>query len=88
MSEPTTADVIAMYLGGGLVLLGTVGFGLLEMVAGSPHPVDAEGAIVHEALIPLEIRSYVILLGLLIWGAVAIYKLVATSPAPPSMGRM
>ena len=88
MSEPTSADAIAMYLGGGLVLLGTVGFGLLEMIAGSPHPVDGEGAIVHEALIPLEVRSYVILLGLLIWGVVAIYKLIATSPAPPSMGRM
>lgn len=80
MSELTTADKIAAYVGGGLVLLGTVGIGLLEMLAGSPHPVTAEGQIPHEALIPLEIRSYIILLGLLIWAVYAVYK-VAIGPS-------
>ncbi|MFC6988956.1 hypothetical protein ACFQJD_09970 [Haloplanus sp. GCM10025708] len=80
MSQLTTADEIALYLGGGLVLLGTVGVGLLEMIAGSPHPVSGEGQIVHEALVPLHIRSYIILLGLAIWGAYAVYKVVATTP--------
>jgi len=77
MSELTTADKIAMYGGGGLVILGTVGIGLIEMVAGSPHPVTGEGQVVHEALIPLEIRSYIILAGFIIWGAYAVYKLAA-----------
>ena len=81
MDRLTTADAVAMYVGGGLVLLGTVGIGLLEMVLGSPHPVDSEGAIVHEALVPLEVRSYIILLGLLIWGLYAVYRVVATTPA-------
>jgi hypothetical protein len=80
MSELTTADRIAMYIGGGLVVLGTVGIGLVEMIAGSPHPVSGEGQIVHEALVPLEIRSYIILLGLLIWGLYAVYKVVAIKP--------
>lgn len=82
MSELTTVDRIALYIGGGLVLLGTVGIGLLEMVAGSPHPVSDEGQIVHEALIPLRIRSYIILLGLLIWGVYAIYRVIGTTPRP------
>lgn len=77
MSELTTADRIAMYGGGGLVILGTLGIGLLEMVAGSPHPVSGDGQIVHEALVPIEIRSYIILAGFLIWGAYAVYKLAA-----------
>ncbi|MFB6211814.1 MAG: hypothetical protein ABEI76_09775 [Halobacteriales archaeon] len=82
MSELTTADRIAMYLGTGLLLIGTVGIGLLEMLLGSPHPVSGEGQIVHEALVPLRIRSYIILLGLLIWGVYAIYKVIAAPSAP------
>jgi hypothetical protein len=90
MSELTTADKVAMYVGGGLVVLGTVVIGLVEMVAGSPHPVSGEGQIVHEALVPLEIRSYIILLGLLVWGVYAVYKVVsggrATGAGQPSIG--
>jgi hypothetical protein len=82
MSDLTTADTIAMYVGGGLVVLGTFVIGLLEMVLGSSHPVTGEGQIVHEALVPIEIRSYIILLGLLIWGLYAVYKVVAVEPAP------
>jgi protein-S-isoprenylcysteine O-methyltransferase Ste14 len=77
----TTVDKIAAYVGGGLVLLGVVVVGLLEMIAGSGHPVDAEGQIMHEALVPIEIRSYIILLGLAIWALYAIYKVVATTPS-------
>jgi hypothetical protein len=80
MSELDTADKIAAYVGGGLIVLGTLGIGLLEMIAGSPHPVDGEGQIVHEALIPLEIRSYIIILGLLVWMLYAVYTVAATTP--------
>ncbi|MFB6122350.1 MAG: hypothetical protein ABEJ78_02685 [Haloferacaceae archaeon] len=80
MSQLTIADEIALYLGGGLVLLGTVGVGLLEIIAGSPHPVTGEGQVVHEALVPLHVRSYIILLGLVIWGAYAVFKVLATTP--------
>lgn len=82
MSQHTTADRIAMYIGGGLVVLGTFVIGLLEMILGSSHPVTGEGQIVHEALVPLEIRSYIILAGLVIWGLYAIYKVVGTTPGP------
>jgi len=90
MSELTTADKIAMYVGGGLLIVGTVLIGIVEMIAGSPHPVSGEGQIVHEALVPIEIRSYIILLGLLILGVYSIYKLVgggpATGTAKPGIG--
>lgn len=82
----TSADKIAAYLGGGLLILGTLVIGLLEMVAGSPHPVTGEGQIVHEALIPIELRSYIMILGLVIWGVYAISKLVASTPPPTGAG--
>lgn len=76
MSELTIPDRIALYVGGGLIVLGTVVVGLLEIVAGSPHPVDAEGQIVHEALIPIELRSYIMIAGLVIWGLYAVYRVL------------
>ncbi|WP_436925824.1 hypothetical protein [Halosimplex amylolyticum] len=86
MSEFTTADKVAAYVGGGLVVLGVVVIGILEMIAGSPHPVSSEGQIVHEALVPLEVRSYIIVLGLLVWAVYAVYKVVATTPATEPAG--
>lgn len=77
MATHDTADWIAMYVGGGLVLLGVVGIGLLEMVAGAPHPVTGDGQIVHEALVPITVRSLLILGGLVVWGLVAVYRVVA-----------
>ncbi len=84
MSDFTTADKIAAYVGGGLIVLGIVGIGLIEIIAGSTHPVTREGQIVHEALIDIQIRSYIIILGLVIWGLYAVYRLVATTPATAS----
>jgi hypothetical protein len=81
MTQLTTLERIALYGGGGLLLIGTVGIGLLEIVAGAPHPVTGEGQIVHEALVPLHLRSYVILLGLLLWGTYAVARVATKAPA-------
>lgn len=81
MSEQTIADKIALYVGGGLVVFGVVVVGLIDMIAGAEHPVTGEGQIVHDAVLPLEVRSYIILAGLLIWGLYAVYRVAA---APPS----
>ena len=81
MTQLTTLERIALYGGGGLLLMGTVGIGLLEIVAGAPHPVTGEGQIVHEALVPIHLRSYVILLGLLLWGTYAVVSVVTRPPA-------
>ncbi len=80
MTNLTTGDKIALYGGGGLIVLGTLVIGFIEMIAGSTHPVTGEGQIVHEALVPLKIRSYIILLGLIIWGIYAIYRFFTTEP--------
>lgn len=77
MKQLTTVDKFGMYVGGGLVVLGVLGIGLLEMLLGSPHPVTGEGQIVHEALVPLAVRSYIILAGFLVWGLTALYKVTA-----------
>lgn len=83
MNELNPIDRIAAFGGGGLIVFGVVVIGFTEIIAGSPHPVESEGQIVHEALVPIKIRSYIILLGLLIWGLYAVYKVVATTPATP-----
>lgn len=80
MTELNIVDKFAMSVGGGLVVLGVVVIGLLEMAVGSTHPVSGEGQIVHEALVPIEIRSYIIITGLVIWGVYAVYRVVATRP--------
>ena len=76
MTQLSTADKFGMYVGGGLIILGVVVIGLLEMFLGSPHPVSGEGQIVHEALVPIAIRSYIILAGLAVWALTAVYKLL------------
>jgi hypothetical protein len=82
MTELTTADKIALYVGGGLFALGVFLIGLIEMLGGAKHPVSGEGQIQHDALIDVEIRAYIILLALLVWGGYAIYRVAATTPAP------
>jgi hypothetical protein len=80
MSTPTTADRIAMYVGGGLLLFGAMVIGVIETLFGSPHAVTGEGQIVHEALVPLEVRSFIILAGLLVWLLYAVYKISSAGP--------
>jgi hypothetical protein len=80
MEQPTTADRIAMYVGGGLFVLGSVVIGAVETLFGSPHAVTGDGQIVHEALVPLELRSAIVLSGLVVWMLYAVYKLVSTEP--------
>jgi hypothetical protein len=83
MSELTMADKVAMYVGG-LVVLGTVVIGILEMALGSSPPVSGGGQIVHRALVPIEVRSYIILLGLVIRAVYVVYKVTASGPPADS----
>ncbi|WP_436903435.1 hypothetical protein [Halovenus halobia] len=78
MTEQPLATKVAQYAGGGLVVFGLVGIGLLELVAGAANPVTAEGVAVQEALVPLKIRAYIILAGILIWGLYAVYRITAS----------
>ncbi|AZQ15882.1 hypothetical protein DOS48_07135 [Halorubrum sp. PV6] len=76
---------IGLYGGAVFLLLGTVGMGLLEMALGAPHPVSGEGQIVHETLFSLSIRSYTILLGLILLAAYGISNLATKPPQDPSI---
>lgn len=83
-TELTTADRIAM-LGGGIpIVLGIVVLGLINTLANAPAaPVVEEGTVVATPLIPVDLRVGLVLLGLLVWLAYALYRL---GPAPAADG--
>jgi hypothetical protein len=85
MSELTTMERIGLYGGGILLMIGTVGIGLLEIALGAPHPVTGEGQVVHETLISLSVRSYIILLGLLLMAAYGVTNLLTKPPEDTSI---
>lgn len=72
------ADRIAMILGGGLILLGVAGMGLIEVLAGPPFaPVTSDGAAASGAVFGADIRAYLTVAGMLVFGLYAIYRVVA-----------
>ena len=81
----TTTDVVdkaAMVLSGGLLLLGIVVLGVVEMLAGQPYgaaPVTNDaGEVVATPFVPPELRTGLVLLGLavlLLWG---LYRFTAS----------
>jgi hypothetical protein len=85
MSELTTMERVGLYGGAVFLLLGTVGMGLLEIALGAPHPVSGEGQVVHETLFSLSIRSYTILLGLILLAAYGVSSLATQPPRDQSI---
>lgn len=85
MNKLTTMERVGLYGGGALVLIGTVGMGLLEIALGAPHPVTGEGQVVHETLIGLSVRSYTILLGLVLLAAYGVTNLATKPPRDTSI---
>ncbi|MFB6073925.1 MAG: hypothetical protein ABEJ89_02810 [Haloarculaceae archaeon] len=80
-----TIDKAAMALSGGLMLLGIVGLGILEVLAGQPYgaaPVEItnDAGEVVNTLYPLvgaNIRTGLVIAGVLVMLVYAIYKLIA-----------
>ena len=70
MTQLTTMDKLAMYLGGGLILLGIPVLGLVMAFAGGDSP----------PFDPL-IRGYLVLLGLVILMLLSISKLFTPEPS-------
>ncbi|WP_144799166.1 hypothetical protein [Halorubrum depositum] len=73
-------DKAAMALSAGLMLLGLVGMGILEILAGQPYspaPITNEaGEVVATPLISPQIRTGLVLAGIAVLGLYAAYKLV------------
>ena len=81
--DMTTVDKLAMIVGGSFVVLGTVLMGIVEALVGNPSAVPVTndaGQVVATTTFPVEVRAYLIALGLLVWLAAGVYKLVARAP--------
>lgn len=79
----TAIDKAAMALSGALVLLGTVGLGIVEILDGAPYsPVpltNDAGEIIASPAVDANLRTGLVILGLLIlllWG---LYRMAAPS---------
>jgi len=72
-------DKAAMALSAGLMLLGLVGMGILEILAGQPYgpvPITNDaGEVVATPLISPQIRTGVVLAGIAVLGLYAAYKI-------------
>jgi hypothetical protein len=73
-------DKAAMARSAGLMLLGIVGMGVLEILVGAPYspvPITNEaGEVVATPLISPQIRTGVVLAGIAVLGLYAAYKIV------------
>lgn len=88
-SNYDTIDRVAMFVSGGLMLLGIVVLGLVETLAGKPYgasPLTNEaGEVVATPMVDPALRTGLVLLGLmvlLLWG---VYRFTA-SPGEEAAG--
>jgi len=74
-----TIDKLAMYLSGGLLLLGVVVSGLIEVLAGHPYgaapQTNEAGEVIASPAIDPNIRTALVVAALLVMLLYAIYKL-------------
>lgn len=80
----TTIDNAAMALGGGLITLGVVVLGIVELLAGKPYGAapltnDAGQVIATPAVDPV-VRTGLVIAGLVVFGLYAAYRLVTPVP--------
>jgi hypothetical protein len=73
-------DKAAMALSAGLMLLGIVGMGIVEILVGPPYspvPMTNEaGEVVATPLISPQVRTGVVLAGIAVLGLYVVYKIV------------
>lgn len=84
-TEIGTVDRVAMLLGGGLVLLGTIVLGFLDTFIGNPFPMpvtNEAGEIIANPTFSIEIRGTIIALGLAVFALYAVYKVFAAMTTP------
>lgn len=75
-STQSMTEKVAKRFGGGLIILGTLVMGLVEVLVGEPYHMPTTndaGQIVSQPTIPPEIRATVIGAGLVIWFLYGLY---------------
>lgn len=75
-STPSMSDKIAKRVGGGLIILGTLGMGFIEVLVGNPYHmpvVNDAGQVVSQPTIPSVVRGTVIGAGLVVWFLYGLY---------------
>lgn len=84
MTEPDIIDRAAMALSAGLMLLGIVVLGVVEILAGQPYspaPITNDaGEVVATPLIDPTLRTGLVLAGIAVLGLYAAYRLVTPMP--------
>jgi len=77
----TTIDKAAMALGGGLILLGVVGLGIVEVLAGPPYgaapTTNDAGEVIATPMVDANIRVLLVVLGLVVLLAWQLYRMAA-----------
>ncbi|WP_436909338.1 hypothetical protein [Halosimplex marinum] len=77
----TTVDRAAMALGAGLILLGVVGLGIVEILAGPPYgaaPVTNDaGEVVATPMVDANLRVLLVVAGLVVLLAWQLYRMAA-----------
>ena len=89
MTQLTTGDRIAMALSSGLMLLGIVGLGIVELLAGQPYgaaPVEITndaGEVVNTIYPAVDpaLRTGLVIAGLVVLAAWGGYQLLTPGPA-------
>jgi len=75
-----TIDKLAMYLSGGLLLLGVVVTGLIETLAGQPYgaapQTNEAGEVIASPAIDPNVRTALVVAALLVMLLYGVYKLV------------
>lgn len=75
----TLIDKAAMALSGGLMLLGIVGMGIVEILAGQPYGaapmMNDAGEVVATPMVDPVLRTGLVLAGLAVLGLYAAYKI-------------
>ncbi|WP_135364133.1 hypothetical protein [Halosimplex halophilum] len=83
----TTVDRAAMALGAGLILLGVVGLGIVEILAGPPYgaaPVTNDaGEVIATPMVDANLRVLLVVAGLAVLLLWQVYRMAAVPGGEP-----
>jgi len=85
MQQPDIIDKVAMAFSAALILIGIVGLGIVEILAGKPFgaaPLTNEaGEVIATPAVDPTLRTGLVILGLVVLAVWTIYRMAVTEPA-------